>query len=206
MFKLVQTGSNLFKLVQTCSNLFEIVQTCSIVFKLVQTCLNLFKLVQTCLKLFKLIQIRKCQDISWRKKSPNKLFNHTIFSRINLIAQFMNKNWWMFSYWATVRNCTVHFYFLSNCCVLWSCREKSCPFIFLRVWLVGRRIKRRTTAQPAVEMHKPIRRGFALGESSGQWEKGAARIWNGANYLGICSARTLLVASPPCDMIVYFPA
>ena len=85
--------------------------------------------------------------------------------------------------------------------------KKSCPFIFfLRVWLVGRRIKRRTTAQPAVEMHKPIRRGFALGESSGQWEKGAARIWNGANYLGICSARTLLVASPPCDMIVYFPA
>ena len=119
-----------------------------------------------------------------KKKSPNKLFNHTIFSRINLIAQFMNKNWWMFSYWATVRNCTVHFYFLSNCCMLWSCREKELSFYFLRVWLVGRRIKRRTTAQPAVEMHKPIRRGFALGESSGQWEKGAARIWKWCQLLG----------------------
>ena len=47
------------------------------------------------------------------------------------------------------------------------------------------------TTSVAVEMDKPIRRGFALGESSGQWENGTAN----AQVIGTISP-LLAEASP----------
>ena len=113
---------------------------------------------------------------------PKNIDRPSVLILKNIVEMKNNRSWCSVG----LSNAYKLFIFLSNCRVVRSMATR-----LFSEWLVGYRIKRCMTTSVAVEMDKPIRRGFALGESSGQWENGTAN----AQVIGTISP-LLAEASP----------